>query len=72
MKPLVVSRHPCPPSLRGVLMDDLPVVWCHQSSGVITAEIFAGWLLSVEASMAQQRRHVCYTLFSFTFFKFLF
>ena len=58
LKPLVISRHPCPASLHGVPVEDLPVVWCHHPRPVITADIFAGWLRSLEASMEQQGRHV--------------
>ena len=58
LKPLVISRHTCPPTLCEVPEEELPVVWCHQPNAAITADIFAGWLRSLEASMGQQRRHV--------------
>ncbi|KAK7496858.1 hypothetical protein BaRGS_00011838 [Batillaria attramentaria] len=58
LKPLVISRHARPASLTGVRMTELPVVWCHQSEGVMTTDIFAGWLRSLDAAMGQQRRQI--------------
>ncbi|KAL8601236.1 hypothetical protein ACOMHN_003042 [Nucella lapillus] len=58
LKPLVVSRHPCPPALRTVAQSDLPVLWRQHPSASITPDIFTAWLRNLETSMAQQRRHI--------------